>query len=308
MNKYTEEYIHITCEEYGIRNYTINDDGSIDVDGDIYIDSINLYELPLKFGNVTGNFSCKNNRLTSLKGCPNYVGNFYCKNNRLKSLIGGPSNVGGNYDCSENDLISLEGCPETIGGDLRCNNNQLISLYGCNIYTINGEFYISRNKLISLRYCPKRIIGGFDCAYNELLSLEYGPEYVEKDYSCHHNKLVTLKGAPNTINERFFCSNNNLTTLEHIPKSTKDESKYYFNMNKLISTKYTPSNIISSAFTSIGYKYRKNNNFPKEITDNMDVFNEIIKYQEDYKIWNNDYTLNKGRFKALIEDINNGIY
>jgi len=32
---YSVDNIYRICEEYGIKNYTINPDGSIDVDGDV---------------------------------------------------------------------------------------------------------------------------------------------------------------------------------------------------------------------------------------------------------------------------------
>ena len=47
------------CKKYGIENYTIMDDGSIDVDGDVYINDEGLTELPLTFNKVTGSFVFK---------------------------------------------------------------------------------------------------------------------------------------------------------------------------------------------------------------------------------------------------------
>ena len=74
----SEQEIHDICEEYNIKNYSINPDGSIDVNGDVIIVNKNLYKLPLKFNKVNGNFYCSYNKLTSLEGCPKYVGgNFY---------------------------------------------------------------------------------------------------------------------------------------------------------------------------------------------------------------------------------------
>ena len=65
---------------YGIPGtYTINNDGSIDVDGSVNIGGRNLTKIPFKFRNVSGSFSCINHQLTSLEGAPNSVGgNFYC--------------------------------------------------------------------------------------------------------------------------------------------------------------------------------------------------------------------------------------
>lgn len=83
------------CADYDIRNYTINDDGSIDVDGDVNLSERGLDELPLKFNKVYGNFNCYSNKLISLEGCPKFVGhNFNCSDNKLTSLKYGPEKVG----------------------------------------------------------------------------------------------------------------------------------------------------------------------------------------------------------------------
>ena len=88
------EFIKNFCEKYYITNYTINDDLSIDVDGNVDIGytptkkSIYILdEIPIKFNKVRGYFDCSNNNLSSLKNCPTYVGkNFSCdENNNLSS-------------------------------------------------------------------------------------------------------------------------------------------------------------------------------------------------------------------------------
>ena len=99
------------CQEYGIENYTI-EDGLVNVRGDVDLACKNLTELPLKFGKVTGYFSCHNNQLTSLEGCPQTVGgHFYCHNNQLTTLKGGPQKVGGNFYCHNNQLYGLDYLP-----------------------------------------------------------------------------------------------------------------------------------------------------------------------------------------------------
>ena len=64
------EIKHI-CKKYKIIDYTINPDGSIDVDDDVNLEYKELDKLPLKFNNVNGYFSCDNNQLTTLEGSPN---------------------------------------------------------------------------------------------------------------------------------------------------------------------------------------------------------------------------------------------
>jgi hypothetical protein len=139
------------CNTYDIRNYTINDDLSIDVDGDVYLTSINLEYLPLRFNYVSGYFSCSNNRLVSLKGCPRTVGGYFsCSNNRLVSLKGCPQTVNGNFLCYFNELKSLEGCPQKVGGNFYCYDNKLKDLE--HFPEVNGIIAIEENKVYLLVY------------------------------------------------------------------------------------------------------------------------------------------------------------
>jgi hypothetical protein len=97
--------IHDICKEYNITNYTINDDGSIDVNGDVNLWGKGLTELPLVFNKVSGWFDCVRNNLTSLKGSPRWVGSdFNCYRNQLTSLEFSPNYVGGDFSCEYNDL------------------------------------------------------------------------------------------------------------------------------------------------------------------------------------------------------------
>ena len=90
----SKEEIDAICKKYSITNYTINDGGSVDVDGDVNLTERELTKLPLKFRRVTGKFYCGYNYLNSLKGSPNYVGRgFYCHNNYLTSFEGCPTQV-----------------------------------------------------------------------------------------------------------------------------------------------------------------------------------------------------------------------
>ena len=116
-------------ESFGIKNYTINSDGSIDVNGDVDLYNMKLKYIPFNFGNVTGYFSCSSNKLTSLKGCPKEVGgHFSCTSNKLTNLIGGPVYVYGDYFCNINQLETLEGCAGDIKGRLFCVANRLTEL------------------------------------------------------------------------------------------------------------------------------------------------------------------------------------
>ena len=78
--------IEAWCEEMGMKNYTINSKGEIDLNGDVNLDDREFKELPYKFGIVGGYFSldgCKN--LISLKNCPDVVRRtFYCRGCKRK--------------------------------------------------------------------------------------------------------------------------------------------------------------------------------------------------------------------------------
>jgi len=219
FENFNKSEIDDICKKYGIRNYIINPDGSIDVDGDINLVNINLIKLPLKFNIVSGEFDCRGNKLTSLEGCPKEVGgDFSCYANQLTSLEGCPKEVGGYFDCANNQLTSLIGCPKEVGGYFSCTTNQLTSLEG-GPSKVGGSFYCQRNKLISLDGHPEEI-GSSRWYYNNPISpiidlfddikiyLEYQETYkflrkdckivkhllddALKDYNEYYNKNVEL--------------------------------------------------------------------------------------------------------------------
>jgi hypothetical protein len=102
--------IHLLCYKYDILGYKINSDGTIDVNGSVYLDNINLYYIPLNFNYVRGDFHVSDNNLTSLKGSPKKVGGyFYCYRNNLTSLEYSPIKVVGYIDVWNNPLVTLNG-------------------------------------------------------------------------------------------------------------------------------------------------------------------------------------------------------
>jgi hypothetical protein len=177
--------------------YTINEDGSYDVEGDVNLFRKNLTKLPIKFGKVSGYFDCSDNKLTSLDGCPTMVGSY--------------------FDCSYNNLTNLEGSPEKVFYSFLCSNNKLINLEGSPI-KVAGIYDCSMNKLTNLVGCADNIGVRFDCSNNKLISLEGGPKKVGKTYECYSNNLTSLIGSPKEIGEDFNCFSNKLTSLIGCPK------------------------------------------------------------------------------------------
>ena len=194
------EDIDSICKKYGIKNYTINSDGSVNVDGDVDFYRKGFTKLPLKFGRVSGNFNCMNNRLTTLEGSPSYVGGtFFCSNNKLTTLEGAPKEVGGNFLCSDNQLTTLKGSPERVGGHFNC----------------------SYNKLTTLEGAPESVRGYFKCSENELTTLKGAPREVGGDFYCDHNKLTTLEGAPEMVSW-IRCDYNPVHGIYKLFKNKKD--------------------------------------------------------------------------------------
>ena len=105
-------------KEMRIRNYSINDDMSIDVNGEVDLrarwiqelnrniqgwkDQGNLPEY-IQFRDVFGDFHCQQCGFTLLKGCPIYVeGSFYASSNNLESFEYCPKHVMGDFYCYDN--------------------------------------------------------------------------------------------------------------------------------------------------------------------------------------------------------------
>ena len=109
--------ISLICKQYNIKNYTINDDGSIDVNDYVDLSYKGLTELPIRFNKVSGCFHCGGNSLTSLKGSPRWVGEYFtCNRNKLTSLEFSPDYVGSWFSCEYNNLTDNY-CETEIGGD-----------------------------------------------------------------------------------------------------------------------------------------------------------------------------------------------
>jgi hypothetical protein len=177
-----KEDIHSICKKYGIKNYTINEDRSIDVHGDVDLRGYGFFtyfksekkekwdkrqwtldRIPLKFRKVSGDFDIRFNNIENLNGCP--------------------SEIGGSLYLYHNKLTTLEGCPLKV-----------------------KRFLASNNKLKSLFGCPEFIDGDFDCSYNDITSLKFGPKYVGGYYGICNNPIFDPIGFP----EKFPIGSSNI--------------------------------------------------------------------------------------------------
>lgn len=106
MKFFTKEKVQAWLDEMNVKNYQINDDLTVNVNGNVKLSTKKIIELPIQFNHVVGDFDVSSNRLTSLEGSPNVVeGNFNCMFNYLPNLKGAPQKVMGNFNCSMNQEI-----------------------------------------------------------------------------------------------------------------------------------------------------------------------------------------------------------
>ena len=142
MRKIKDDIIYWLQCNY-IENYTVNDDLTVDVKGDVHLTGKTLGEIPIQFGVINGTFYCGANSLTSLKGSPHtVVGNFNCGNNLLTSLEYSPNSIGGSFTFYDNKLINLDYLPLFIGGSISCCNNPIESIQKNrnNLNHVQGNF------------------------------------------------------------------------------------------------------------------------------------------------------------------------
>ena len=120
--------------------------GEVDVDGGFDCSDQGLRDFKgVRFGEVGGNFYCRNNQLTTLEGAPREVGrDFRCEYNQLTTLEGAPQEVGRDFRCEYNQLTTLEGAPKEVRGAFSCDNNQLTTLEGAP-QEVEGGFYCRNN-------------------------------------------------------------------------------------------------------------------------------------------------------------------
>tara|TARA_B000000477_G_scaffold27486_1_gene23616 strand:+ start:62 stop:532 length:471 start_codon:yes stop_codon:yes gene_type:complete len=121
--------LKLLCEEFGINDYVINKDGSIDVFSDVTINRFGIEYLPIKFRNVYGHFNCYSNNLTTLENSPRFVkGDFVCSWNKLTNLSGGPIEVTGDFYCHYNKLTSIKNGPTKLKGNFFTNKLEIKDL------------------------------------------------------------------------------------------------------------------------------------------------------------------------------------
>ena len=100
MKKDLNENEVIVVDHIDRDNYEEYIGKTVKVKGNVDLNGLCLTKLPINFTEVSGNFNCSFNQLTSLEGAPKSVGeDFACDHNLLTSLGGAPESVGEDFYC-----------------------------------------------------------------------------------------------------------------------------------------------------------------------------------------------------------------
>jgi len=198
----------------GIDNYEIQEDLSVNVTGNVNISKFGISKIPIKFGEVTGDFICSNNILVNLTNSPNKIGGMFdCSSNSIYTLLSGPKFVSGGYYCMDNKLIDLNGFPKHCQVIFDASRNLLRTLDGCPDKVSADNFNVSYNKLRNLIKGPKMTYN-FDCSHNEIETLMNGITECRGVFNCSYNKLYNIMGMP-SCQKIVFREGNNVTEIDY---------------------------------------------------------------------------------------------
>lgn len=188
--------------KYYIRNYVINDDCTVDVNGRVWLKLTQLTNIPVKFGKVTGDFSVRNNSLTSLLGCPDWVGgNFECARQEasmrdgsiisMENLEHSPKEVKGNYECGGMDLYSLRGMTPNIGGNVQIIKSNIVTYFGIPklLQRQTGDF------------------GGFDYPQGRYENIDYGIFFRDYWYDMTEEDATSVEYHVKIFIQNKSCMN-----------------------------------------------------------------------------------------------------
>lgn len=146
-------------KEHNVKNFTINDDLTIDVNGDLFIED----DLPdfINFNKVYADCTVWHTNVTTLRGVPKYVdGYFTCRRTSIESLEGCPIEIGNEFEVTYNKkLKNIDNLPQKVGyitkfysNSKRVNNNTYQKL--CDI--TKNEVFIKEKDYHSWLYSCNR--------------------------------------------------------------------------------------------------------------------------------------------------------
>lgn len=303
--------------QYKIKNYIINKDLTVSVEGDVDLSNQNLSSIPIKFYMIAGNFNCKGNRLTDLSFCPIAVdGHFDCSSNHLKTLEGGPKVVQFNYNCNQNELISLVGSPNIICGDFNCRINELPNLKN-GPQQVLGSYYASHNNLKTLEGVPISIGEDLYICFNELETLKFLPKslgynlyYSDKFYYNSHLKEDILFGAFYNEQKVLIMSSDEISYINESLKGSLANLDILKKLEHKIEIRKDPDLSLSYGIKESLKKVEKYvvNHRTKMISIDNDRTQISFEYLLEINVDDNSYYRNSSFKKFKEINVDNNIY
>ena len=282
-----KSFIDEFCFENYIKNYTINEDGSIDVNDNVALQFTNLNgKLPIKFNMVQGYFRAISCNLTTLEGFPEYVG--------------------GELDFSKNEIKSFEYTPKHVNGNYICDGNKISEIDEfIKDVKINGTFFAKDNLIENLNHNLPDAKDGLELSHNLITSLKgLNTDIRHSHLNLSYNKIEIIDLMPNCFKYYLDVSNNPLMVIRRcisLRSMNIVMSKTPFqNFNNLIISclRYTKSvdpDTLSSGGTlieSFRYKIIKKSSDGEYLFD-LERFNLFINEQGGEEISEDDTKLNK---------------
>ncbi len=141
-------------------------------------------------------------------------------------------------------------------------------------YYTGGCFSCGGNNLTDLQGIPSLSIGEwFGCVGNGISQLIV-PEHLDNHLYCYNNKITSL-GKLDRIYGGFSCDSNKLKSTKDIPR-----------VDDIL--------------------WLSNNPLPQQLLkyiNNQELIKQIIEYQVDFRIWNEDESLNIKNWNFMVKEM-----
>ena len=172
---------------HGVSSYTINSDGSVDVNGDLDLAGCRYNKLPVKFNKVTGDI--------------------HITKSSLKTLEGLPKVIEGDFELYGVDLDNLANGPSLVKGSLNLEQAKIGSWTGSSIREVGGNLNLSSCKSSELKGMPDKVGGDFIVTSGTLATLTGMPAVVGGSVELSDcRNLTSLSGIANTIGKDLWLS------------------------------------------------------------------------------------------------------
>ena len=277
-----DKNIEEELKKLGVKQYTIREDGRVDVDGDVHLEfgfsERELGQLPIKFGRVTGSFtisSTKDRRkydpdwylpskqiwnltsrcanldissvnLLTLKGFPEYVGvDLDISGVNCESLVGCTPEVGRHFIAMKlKSCENLLGGPRKVGGNYDVSHSSIKETRGLDGVEIGGSLVLNFTKVTHLTGRPAHVGLDVELSMSELRSTLGLPSRIPRSlYMRKVTSLVTLRGMPEHVGENVSISMcHNVKSLKGI-ENTEIMQDFWFNDGGLTKLDYAPKHV-----------------------------------------------------------------